>query len=146
MTVLSSLNAHYARLERARDVAPFGFSTESISFALVLSADGDLLACRDLRDRAAQRPVGRPMTVPRSFKRPGTTPRAFFLWDNSKFVLGLGAAAAGGGLVRCAGHAAAFRATHERLLDGATDRGLLAVLRFLRAWTPDRFDHAPVGS
>jgi CRISPR-associated protein Csd1 len=146
MTILSSLDAHYARLERASAVAPFGFSTESISFALVLSTDGDLLSCHDLRDRAAQRPIGRPLTVPWSFKRPGTTPRAFFLWDNSKFVLGLGSATADGGLVRYAGHAAAFRATHERLLNGTTDRGLLAVLRFLHSWTPDRFGHAPVES
>ncbi|KAA0688214.1 type I-C CRISPR-associated protein Cas8c/Csd1 [Azospirillum brasilense] len=139
MTILSALNTHYGRLERCGGVAPFGFSTESIAFALVLSPDGGLNSCRDLRDHTGRQPVGRPVTVPRTSKRSGTTPRAFFLWDNSKFVLGLGNGTGQPGITTYSAHAAAFRETHERLLDDATDPGLLAVLRFLRTWTPSRF-------
>ncbi|GAA4250823.1 type I-C CRISPR-associated protein Cas8c/Csd1 [Azospirillum formosense] len=139
MTILSALNTHYGRLERCGGVAPFGFSTESIAFALVLSPDGGLNSCRDLRDHTGRQPVGRAVTVPRSSKRSGTTPRAFFLWDNSKFVLGLGNGPARPGVTIYAAHAAAFRETHERLLDDAADPGLLAVLRFMRTWAPSRF-------
>ncbi|MCR6630121.1 MAG: type I-C CRISPR-associated protein Cas8c/Csd1 [Magnetospirillum sp.] len=99
-----------------------------------------LNSCRDLRDHTGRQPVGRPVTVPRTSKRSGTTPRAFFLWDNSKFVLGLGNGTGQPGITTYSAHAAAFRETHERLLDDATDPGLLAVLRFLRTWTPSRFD------
>ncbi|MHA7063041.1 type I-C CRISPR-associated protein Cas8c/Csd1 [Azospirillum argentinense] len=146
MTILSALNTHYGRLERCGGVAPFGFSTESIAFALVLAPDGGLNSCRDLRDHTGRRPVDRPLTVPRSSKRSGTTPRAFFLWDNSKFVLGLGNGTGLPGGTTYAAHAAAFRETHERLLDGAADPGLLAVLRFLRTWTPSRFGQHQLAS
>lgn len=49
MTVLASLTSHYGRLECRREVPPFGFTRERIGFSLVLSADGEPVACEDLR-------------------------------------------------------------------------------------------------
>lgn len=145
MTVLASLTSHYCRLECRRDVPPFGFTRERIAFSLVLSADGEPIACDDLRLSIVgrNRGGGQSMTVPRSFTRSGIKPRPFFLWDNSHFVLGLGRSPEGTEPSAHAARADAFRDWHERLLDGTEDPGLLAVLRFLRSWTPDRFRRAP---
>lgn len=145
MTVLASLTSHYGRLECRRDVPPFGFTRERIAFSLVLSADGEPVACDDLRLSAdgRDRGGGQSITVPRSFKRSGIKPRPFFLWDNSHFVLGLGSPPEGTEPSAHPARAGAFREWHERLLDGTEDPGLLAVLRFLRSWTPRRFQRAP---
>lgn len=143
MTVLAALATHYHRLERRGDAAPFGFTREPIAFGLVLSAAGEPLACDDLRLGGRVHGCGRPMTVPRSFKRSGTKPPPFFLWDNSRYVLGLGRPAEGNEPLAYADRADAFRAWHERLLKGTDDPGLLAVLGSLRGWTPERFARAP---
>ncbi|CAO3402517.1 type I-C CRISPR-associated protein Cas8c/Csd1 [Azospirillum palustre] len=134
MTVLASLTSHYRRLECLRDVPPFGFTRERIAFGLVLSTDGEPVACDDLRLLAGEqnRGSGQAMTVPRSFTRSGIKPRPFFLWDNSHFVLGLGSLPEGTEPSAHPARAEAFRDWHERLLDGTEDPGLLAVLRFLR--------------
>lgn len=145
MTVLASLTSHYGRLECRRDVPSFGFTRERIAFGLVLSADGEPVACDDLRlsTDGRNRGGGQSMTVPRSFTRSGIKPRPFFLWDNSHFVLGLGSPPEGTEPSAHPARAEAFRDWHERLLDGTEDPGLLAVLRFLRSWTPSRFRRAP---
>ncbi|CAO3453714.1 CRISPR-associated protein, Csd1 family [Azospirillum argentinense] len=143
MSVLAALAAHYDRLERCHDVVPFGFTRERITFGLVLSTDGEAVACDDLRLGAKGQSHGRPMTVPRSFKRSGIKPPPFFLWDNSRYVLGLGRPAEGSEPRAYADRAAAFRDWHELLFDGMDDPGLLAVRCFLRSWTPERFGQAP---
>lgn len=145
MTVLAALTSHYGRLERRRDVPSFGFTRERIAFGLVLSADGEPVACDDLRlsTDGRNRGGGQSMAVPRSFTRSGIKPRPFFLWDNSHFVLGLGSPPEGTEPSAHPARADAFRDWHERLLDGTEDPGLLAFLRFLRSWTPSRFRRAP---
>ncbi|MGR0188943.1 type I-C CRISPR-associated protein Cas8c/Csd1 [Azospirillum aestuarii] len=79
MSILAALAAHYDRLERCHDVVPFGFTRECITFGLVLSTDGEAVACDDLRLGAKSQSYGRSMTVPRSFKRSGIKPPPFFL-------------------------------------------------------------------
>lgn len=143
MTILAALNAHYGRLEARGAVAPFGFSTEGVSFAIVLTPDGEPVSRLDLRNLSGRKPVAASLAVPRSFKRPGTLPRAFFLWDNSKYVLGLGAAKGAAGVAAYPEHVRAFRALHEGLIGNDGDEGLCAVLRFVRAWTPERFAEPP---
>lgn len=139
MTILLALNRHYDRLLAEGMAPPFGFTTEGIGFCLVLNRDGTLSRPPDdLRGTDKKRPPT-PLPVPASFKRPGVTPRAFFLWDNTKFVLGLGKDKASGGLVPYPAHLAAFREKHETALGHSDDPGLLALLAFLRAWNPDAF-------
>ncbi|MGF7178497.1 CRISPR-associated protein Csd1 [Azospirillum doebereinerae] len=143
MSVLAALTAHYARLERRHDVAPFGYSRETIAFGLVLAADGEPVACDDLRLGGRAPGRGQALTVPRSVKRSGIRPPPFFLWDNSRHVLGLGRSAEGGEPAAYAARADAFRAWHERLLAGTEDPGLRTLLRFLRHWTRERFAEPP---
>ena len=140
MTVLTALKAHYDRLADRGEVPAFGYSTEGIGFALVLGPEGEVVGTKDLRNPSdKKKQVPRQMAVPQSFKRPGVTPRSFFLWDKSQLVLGLGTDKAAGGRARFDGHLAAFRELHRRLLAGTTDEGLLAVRRFVERWNPDDF-------
>ncbi|CAO3438377.1 CRISPR-associated protein, Cas5d family [Azospirillum doebereinerae] len=110
MTVLAALTAQYGRLERRHDVAPFGYSREAIAFGLVLSANGEPIACDDLRLGTRGEGRGQSLTVPRSVKRSGIRPPPFFLWDNSHYVLGLGHSAQCREPAAYAARADAFRA------------------------------------
>lgn len=143
MTVLQSLYARYERLLARGELPKEGYSTEKISFAVELSADGEPIRVRDLRRRTKNRDEGRPMIVPQSFKRPGVTPRAFFLWDNTKYALGVGKEKGGKETAEYLGHLAAFVDHHRSLLAEANDAGMSALLRFLEMWTPARFAAAP---
>ncbi len=147
MTVLAALAGYYDRLADRGGAPRLGYSRESISFGLVLGADGTVADVRDLRVPIDKKMVARKLDVPASFKRPGVTPRAFLLWDNTKFVLGVGrakATAKGAGMaargpVRTDAQAAAFRDCHLALLADATDEGLCALRAFVGRWTPDAF-------
>ena len=93
MSMLAALKSCYDRLAEDQDnsIAPYGYSEENISFALVLSSAGTLVDQPiDLRIQSGRRFAPRRMLVPQSFKRPGTTPRSFFLWDKVSYVLGIG--------------------------------------------------------
>jgi CRISPR-associated protein Csd1 len=94
--ILSSLNALYYRLLENPDpvsgqarVPPFGFTDENISYCLVLSKTGDLVDIQDVRDTSEKKPKARRLSVPQSFKRPGTTPKPFYLWDKTSYLLGI---------------------------------------------------------
>ncbi|WP_247881395.1 type I-C CRISPR-associated protein Cas8c/Csd1 [Skermanella sp. TT6] len=137
--MLAALNFHYDRLADKGEAPPFGYSTEGIGFVITLNADGTVAGTTDLRDPTSKKRPPRPMAVPQSFKRPGVTPRSFFLWDNTKFTLGLGGDKATGEAARFDAHFAAFRERHEKSLDGTDDPGLLALLNFLAWWTHERF-------
>lgn len=143
MTVLQSLYARYERLAARGALPREGYSTERIGFAVVLSADGEPVEVRDLRTKTKNRYENKPLAVPNSFKRPGVTPRAFFLWDNSKFALGVGLEKGGKAQTPYPAHFAAFKDLHRRLFAGANDAGLQALLRFLGLWRVERFDAAP---
>ena len=89
MSALASLVRAYERLPNA---PPFGYSREKIGFLISLNADGSPAGPPiDLREGEGKKKTPRLMQVPASFKRPGTTPRSFFLWDNTAFALGVSA-------------------------------------------------------
>ncbi|SHO66009.1 CRISPR-associated protein Csd1 [Pseudoxanthobacter soli DSM 19599] len=132
MSILSSLVQAYERLP---DAPPFGFSVEKIGFLISLNEDGSVAHVVDLRDGAGKKKVARLLPVPASFKRPGITPRSFFLWDNTAYVLGVSANEAKGAEAR---HQA-FYDLHMELLEETDDEGLIALRNFISAWSPDDF-------
>ena len=89
----------------------------------------------DLRQGEGKKKISRMMQVPASFKRPGVTPRPFFLWDNTAFVLGVSANEG----KDCAARHAAFRDYHLHHLAQLTDPAPQALCAFLRSWTPEGF-------
>src|ERR1700722_2721051 len=133
MSALASLVRAYERLPNA---PAFGHSTERIGFLVSLNADGSPAGPPiDLREGEGKRKAPRLMQVPASFKRPGTTPRSFFLWDNTAFALGVSASEKKAGATRLE----AFRRLHRKELAGTNDPGLKALLRFVDSWSPADF-------
>ncbi len=133
MSALAALVRAYERLENA---PPPGFSMEKIGFLVALDDDGTPAGLpTSLFEGEGKKKQPRLMAVPQPVKRTsGIAPN--FLWDKSAYVLGV---TAGEGK-RTADEHAAFRARHRDLLAGADDPGLLALLRFIEAWTPADFE------
>ncbi len=145
MSMLAALKGCYDRLAEDQDsgIAPFGYSEENISFALVLSSAGTLVGQpTDLRIQSGKRLAPRRMLVPQSFKRPGITPRSFFLWDKVSYALGVGQRpkdrTEAEHRKRLAVEHDAFKAFHARALAASDDEGLEALLAFLECWAPEQ--------
>lgn len=137
--ILEALAHQYQRLiERDEPgLSPYGYSPEKISYAIVLSADGDPVDVQSLLDTSGKKPVPQSMSVPQPKKRASDiTPS--FLWDKTSYVLGVSASSK-----RSEKEHEAFKAFHAQALAGDTDPGLMALLKFLGKWTPERFASAP---
>ncbi len=134
MSALASLVRAY---ERMKDAPPFGYSVEKIGYLISLNEDGSPAGPPiDLREGEGKKKTPRLMQVPASFKRPGVTPKSFFLWDNTAFALGVSDDEKKAGDSRLQ----AFRERHKRDLAGADDPGLKALLHFIDWWTPEDFE------
>jgi CRISPR-associated protein Csd1 len=138
--ILAALNDYYLRLAGQDKVPMFGYSKENISYALVLSVEGDLVDVLDVRDNSGKKPQPKRLTVPQSEKRTLAI-KPNFLWDKSSYVLGVSAKAIG----RSNQEHQAFKTLHQQCLIDELDPSLQALLAFLESWSPDRFQ-APLFS
>lgn len=118
------------------EIARFGYSTVGVSFALNISADGNLLDVLPLYDQVQRGKktvdVPRRMTVPAQVKR-AVNVAANFLWDNAVYVLGLSDRDAAYWRRRFD----AFRAHNIELLQEADSDAARAVLGFLARYDPE---------
>jgi len=137
VTILQALDRYYDRLDDA--VRP-GWSREKFGWCLVIDAGGEPVEVLDLNDNTSKKPRPKLYSVPAGMKRTAGI-AANFLWDKSSYVLGR----TGGEGKRTEQEHAAFVALHRERLAGREDKGLVALLRFLDRWTPDRFDAPPFG-
>lgn len=135
MTVLASLVRAYDRMADRSGIPPYGYSSEKIAFVIPLAENG-MPAGEPVDLRQGKKAQPRPMIVPESVERTGTKLQACFLWDNSSYALGVSGSPGKDALLR---HRA-FQERHRRDLAGSDDPGLLALLRFLEWWTPERFE------
>ena len=147
--ILASLARYYDRLAAEGDVVgnpkvpPYGFSEEKISWILVLDREGNLReAVSNLSTDIKPQP--KLMIVPQSFKRPGTTPKPFFLWDKTSYALGVEAntnkaEAKEKPFIPAEKTFTAFKEYHLKLLQYSADEGLRAIYRFLQNWQPEHF-------
>ncbi|WP_314722285.1 type I-C CRISPR-associated protein Cas8c/Csd1 [Haemophilus pittmaniae] len=146
--ILASLARYYRRLA-AKDemgnpkVPPYGFSEEKIGWILVLDKEGRLKTVVP-NLTADKKPQPKLMSVPQSFKRPGTTPKPFFLWDKTSYSLGVEvnknkAEAKEKPFTSSEKTFDAFKQYHLDLLQNSEDEGLQALCRFLRNWLPENF-------
>lgn len=145
MTMLAALNGYYDRLADQGKVPPFGYSTERISHFITLSPAGKVVEVGTWQFHSGKKSEPRPTAVPQSFKRPGVTPRSFFLWDKTQFALGLGLDKTTKQRAAFPANWAAFQTLHRKLLAGTEDAGLLALLGFLDWWSVDRFEDPTLG-
>lgn len=137
--ILEALAHQYQRLI-GRDepgLSPYGYSPEKISYAIMLSADGDPADVQSLLNTNGKKPVPQSMSVPQPEKRTSGI-KSNFLWDKTSYVLGVSASSK-----RTVEEHEAFKAFHARALAGTTDPGLMAFLKFLSKWMPERFATAP---
>jgi CRISPR-associated protein Csd1 len=136
--VLQALDRYYERMAARNEAEAPGYSREKISFAIILSAAGEPIDKQDLRERSGKRLAPRLLGVPAAVTRTvGIAPN--LLWDKTAYALGRTA----GKDHRTAREYASFKEANLALLEGAEDEGLVALRRFLEAWSPARFDAAP---
>ena len=137
MTVLQALDNYYGRMAERGDVVPEGYSVEPIGVVIVLAEDGAVVDVERICDRSGKK--GQPRRVPKWFGRSGNGSTPFLLWDNTAYALGVSEKEPG----KTGRDHAAFRKLHIDLLAETDDPGLLALRRFVEAWTPERFAAPP---
>ncbi len=132
---LSELCRFYERMsaDPASGMPPEGMTAEQISFALIITEEGRLVAVEDLRNDKG-RPVR--LFVPAVVKRASNI-APNFLWDNTGYVLGVDGK---GKPEKTRKTAEAFCEFHRRLLSSCTDSGAQAILAFLNNWKREEFE------
>lgn len=148
--IFASLVSYYERLASQNKVPAFGSTQEKIGYSIQLDHAGKIQDVSDLSDPADKKSKWQMLTVPSSFKRPGISPRPFFLWDKSAFVLGVEQKAGSEAATLNLKSHSAFKAFHLDRLSDATDEGLVALRNFIEAWVPAEWEkcacivkHAP---
>ena len=139
--MINALYEYYDRLlaDESSGVSRPGYSRARVSFALMLSATGDLLDIVDLRVEKGKKLVSRVMNVPEQVKR-AVNVAANFLCDNSKYVLGFDQKDK---KERVKKAHEAFVQLHEEILGNVEDEGAVSVLKFLRTWDMENSGNHP---
>ena len=133
--IFQSLIELYDRL--GTDIQPFGFSRESIGFALTIDSEGNLVGDpEDLRGKEGKTITYKPSIVPYSNKvnvRAGggaaTTPN--FMVDKADYIFGMS------GKSCTEGHHVSFTQLIDEVCGASQDEGILAVRKFLAKWKPE---------
>ena len=116
------------------------FSMEKISFAVVLSPDGEVIDVQSLQNTQGKIPRARPRMVPNPVKRTSKViPN--FLWDKTGYVFGIKKDGSGNASPVARGEHKAFADLHLRVLEGTRDEGLEAVRQFAEKWTGQAEDY-----
>ena len=146
MTVLQALAARYERQAQAGQAPVPGFAPAQVSFTIVIGRDGSYVTTEDERVGDGKKVRPRVILAPAPPKRTVAIASGAF-WDKTSYVLGatavdlaVSAAKQARDAERLVKEHAAFRARHETMLSETSDEGCLALLAFLRGWSPDRFD------
>ncbi|WP_438395044.1 type I-C CRISPR-associated protein Cas8c/Csd1 [Caballeronia sp. DA-9] len=137
--IIKSLAEYYERLAAQGKVPAFGLTQEKIGYSILLDHDGKVRDIVNLSDPAEKKSKWLMLTVPASFKRSGTAPPPFFLWDKSAFVLGVEQKKDSDVPSVNARSHGAFKALHLERLANATDAGLIALRKFVEEWVPEQW-------
>lgn len=143
--ILQALNELYERLadDPAYELPRPGYSTQRVSFCVVLKPDGTLFDIQDVRitrtetlrngkEKVTQ--LSRPVLVPGQSKPSGSGLNPCFLWDNSGYMLGY--KPEDKKPERSAEACLEFRKKHVSLEKEIGAPEFSAVCRFLESWTP----------
>src|SRR4051812_31473623 len=87
MTILQALDHYYDRMAARGEAESPGFSREKISFAVVVSAEGEPIDKIDLRQASGNRMVPALREVPAAVRRTAGIAANLF-WDKSAYALG----------------------------------------------------------
>ena len=139
MTILQALVGHYGRLVANGDAPGYGYSLEPVSFAIVLSTDGELVDVMDLRDTSGRTPRPSRRLVPRPTIR-SVNIASNFLWDKTAYVFGVVPDEdTRVPIPAIRGEHTDFKELHLRLLAGVNDVGLNALHTFLETWRAESY-------
>jgi CRISPR-associated protein Csd1 len=143
--ILQALNDLYERLadDASYELPRPGYSTQKVSFCVVIKPDGTLVDIQDARiTRTETNKAGkekttqfsRPVLVPGQSKPPGQGLNPCLLWDNSGYMLGY--KKDDEKPTRTAEACDEFRKKHVALEKELSVPEFSAVCRFLESWTP----------
>jgi len=120
-----------------------GYSSAKVSFALVLSASGELINILDLRNKAEKGNKLLPVQiiVPEQRVRSGTKIMPYFMCDNNKYMLGVDKKESADRLINLFN---SFMNFHVKLLDNVPGIAARAVINFLKEWDPKNAKEHPV--
>ena len=143
MTILQALASCHDRLAAKGETPAYGFSNERISYAIVLSPDGEkAVDVVPLLDTSGKKPRPRLYQVPQPVKRTSGI-ASNFLWDKPAYALGIKVDSRTKQVVPAEREHAAFKELHADMLNGSDDEGLQALLRFLNGWRREAYDSLP---
>lgn len=116
--ILSALADYYQRLldDPESGISAPGYSREKIGYTVVLATNGNVISVDDEHRADGKKRLPKSVSVPASFKRPGTGAKSFFLWDKTSYVLGISASSK-----RSEQEHAAFKALHYQALSDTDD-------------------------
>jgi CRISPR-associated protein Csd1 len=93
--ILQSLYEYYERKSSIGEIAEDGWIRGGLDFAIVLDTDGNIQDIADFREKDGKKMIPRKFHLPnignQSVKHSNSGKDANLLWDNAKFVFGLGA-------------------------------------------------------
>ncbi len=138
MSILQALAGHYARLVANGEAPDYGYSREPVSYAIVLSPDGETVDVIDMRDTSGRIPRPSVRPVPQSVTRSSNVV-SNFLWDKTAYTLGMKLDRDTKQSIPAEREHAAFKELHENLLAGTGDEGLKALKSFLDRWHPKNY-------
>ncbi len=141
--ILQALVEHYEDLAVQGKLARPGWSDSKISYALYINDAGELEQAVSLKaeeERGKKKVlVPRAMSLPASVKRSsGVDPN--FLWDNSRYILGIDEKGKPQRSLECF---TACKAFHHKLLDGVDSPAARALLAFFDRWDPAKAREHP---
>lgn len=141
--ILQSLNELYDRLkvDPAYGIAPPGFSTQKISFRIVLNPDGTLFEFQDARVPDSRGKL-HPQQMLVSDGSRSREIKPYFLWDNQTYLLGRQEEGRTAGFVE--ERMKAFRDKHLSLQTEINDPEFDAVCTFLSTWKPEEIALHPI--
>lgn len=152
--ILQSLNQFFERIsgEEEYNLPQPGYSTQNVTFYIVLQPDGSLLNIEDARETITEttksgktKTIYRPrqLLVPGDSKPPGQGIAPCTLWDNTAYLLGYkkpdkDPEKAAREASRAKESFAASRAHHLQLESAIKHPAFSVVCRFFENWTPDQ--------
>lgn len=135
--ILQSLNQFYERLaaDPEIEIPSYGYSSQKISFCIVINKQGKLIQFSDIRRESGKRLISQEIQVCGGAKPSGSGLNPCFLWDNSCYLLGYKPDDPKPERTREA--FAASRDYHLSLEKEINHPGYTAVCQFLRSWDPE---------
>jgi CRISPR-associated protein Csd1 len=125
-------------IDNDKNLAPEGYSSQKISFAVVLNPDGSLHAIEDRTEpnpnKKGSHPV--PVIVLGQTKSSGRSLNPCLLWDTAGYLLGAKEKEDNPKRTRLAHEA--FKTKHLALEAEINSPEFSAVCRFLESWSPER--------